>query len=93
MSYRCVECGEPMDEGDETDYTDEGYRHWDCGEWLPETEEDEKAVDAFVFMIGLEDLAEAYDEVGETGLASRTREALDAVAERYVDLYTETNDE
>lgn len=53
----CVECGEQIiwDE-EETDYTDEGYRHWDCGTWEPETEEDERAVDAFVSMIILEEL-------------------------------------
>lgn len=81
----CVECGERIiwDE-EEADYTDEGYRHWDCGTWEPETDEDEKAVEAFVFMIELEELGEE----GSTYLAQRTQEALDAVAVRYTELYT-----
>lgn len=85
----CVACGEQIvwDE-DETDYTDEGYRHWDCGTWEPETEEDERAVNAFVFMVRLEELGEIHEEEGNTYLAQRTQEALEAVAVRYTELYT-----
>lgn len=85
----CRECGEPVDwDEDEVEEKEDGLYHSDCVLWEPETEEDEKAVDAFVFMIGLEELGEIHEEEGNTYLAQRTQEALDAVAVRYTELYT-----